>query len=333
MKIHVRRDGRQFGPYSEQSIQMQLAQGTLLPTDLVWQEGWNDWIPLKDFPDVQAVTVPPEAPEPPTVGTPWLGAGIIGVSLCVILLVGFLIRTHLNAVDAGDSLKTTPTLLDANGATNIPTTTAPDFLPSQMNSNDNQTAVTLINPKLKEAQPLDGSPSSPSLDTINATLQSNPKNLDAYLDRGAIYSQKKLWVQAENDYKTILQLDSNNFIAKFNLAEIKFQQKEYADARPGFIALQDNTDHGDLAKYKVFLCDLFNGNEAMAAKELDAFNLIGANASYYFGNAAWDLYHKKPEDARGWLASAIRIYTPKKCSLYAASLQDLGYLPLPPPAK
>jgi len=338
MKIYVYRNGEQFGPYSRHEIQEQFAQGSLLPTDLLWHEGWKEWILLKDFMDAfQPPSFPPAVPEtdsmrkPHLARTPWLGAVITGVSLFAILYVGFLIRTHLWTPHAGDFLKTNVKLLDAKGATNIQTTTAANSFRSLTNSNSNQTNGIFITSKIKVAsEPVDGSQSNDALDAINITLKSDPKNLYAYLNRAAIYSQKKLWPQAGSDYQTVLQLDSNNFIAKFNLAEIKFQQKEYDDARAGFIALQNNSENADLAKYKVFLCDLFNGNEAVAAQELDAFNRIGTNASYYFGNAAWDLFHKKPEKARGLVASANRIYTPNKCSLYEASLQDLGYLPLPP---
>ena len=118
---------------------------------------------------------------------------------------------------------------------------------------------------------------------------------------------------------------------KFNLAEIEFRQKEYDAARPGFATLTQDSTMGDLAAYKVFLCDLFGGHEHVAASELDAFNQVGSNASYYFTNIAWSFYHQKTEDARSWVMSARRIYPPNKFSLYAASLRDLGYLPLPPP--
>ena len=88
-----------------------------------------------------------------------------------------------------------------------------------------------------------------------------------------------------------------------------------------------------MASYKVFLCDLFGGREDLASKELDIFNQAGRNASYYFANAAWSLYHHKTDDGRDWLTQAMNIYAPNKCRLYAKSLVDLGYLPLPPPSQ
>ena len=170
-----------------------------------------------------------------------------------------------------------------------------------------------------------------ALDKVNSALKIAPKNAEAYGLRGGIYAEKKLWDQAEKDFQTALQIDGKNVQMKFNVAEIEFMQKKYDAARPSFVALGQDSAMGDLATYKVFLCDLFGGHEEVAAKELAAFNQVGANASYYFANAAWLLYHQKTEDARGWLISAANIYAPTKFRIYAASLIDLGYMPLPPP--
>ena len=145
---------------------------------------------------------------------------------------------------------------------------------------------------------------------VNQEIGAEPRNVTAYILRGNIYAEKKAWDQAKEDYQTALQLDDKNFEVKFNLAEILFMQKNYDQARPGFAALEQDFDKGDLASYKVFLCDLFAGHEATSAQELDAFNKVGSNASYYFANAAWSLYHQKREDARGWLLAATGIYGP-----------------------
>jgi hypothetical protein len=119
-------------------------------------------------------------------------------------------------------------------------------------------------------------------------------------------------------------------VIKFDQAELKFMQKKYDDARPGFVGLQSDKDFGDFATYKVFLCDLFGAHQEVAAKELDALNQVGGNPSYYFGNAAWDLVHHKTNEASDWLRSAARIYAnaPAKIAQYTTSLRDLGYLPI-----
>jgi hypothetical protein len=169
---------------------------------------------------------------------------------------------------------------------------------------------------------------------ISAAMKANPKNITSYVFRGTIYSQRKMWPQAQQDFNAALQIDPVNVAVKFNLAEINFMQKRYDLARTGFAVLQDNPeagglDLGDLARYKVFLCDLLGGHEDVAAKELAVFNDAGSKPSYYFSNAAWDFAHHQPTEAAGWLGSAINIYSPQKNNLYSQTLRDLGYIPMP----
>jgi len=168
-----------------------------------------------------------------------------------------------------------------------------------------------------------------ALDKVNEALVASPQSPAAYCLRGNINAEKKLWDEAEKDYQTALQLDAKNKQVRFDMAELNFMQKKYDEAKPGFAALKEDSDLGDLAAYKVFLCDLYAGHEDAAAKELDAFNQVASNASYYFANVAWCLYHHKTEEGRTWILSAGNIYGGRKLGVYASSLVDLGYLPLP----
>ena len=177
-----------------------------------------------------------------------------------------------------------------------------------------------------------------AMNDLSQALKVNPNSAGAYILRASIYCQKKLWTQAEDDFKAAARIAPANVVVKFNMVEVRFMQKQYDAARPGFVALEKDPDvikgdpeMVDFAAYKVFLCDLFGGHEAVAKKELDVFNDAMGNPSYYFGNAAWSLVHKNIEDGRSWLLSASRIYPPRKNLYYAQSLRDLGYLPLPAP--
>jgi Tfp pilus assembly protein PilF len=168
-----------------------------------------------------------------------------------------------------------------------------------------------------------------ALARANALLRADPRNVAAYLVRGNIYGDRQLCLLAREDYETALRLDPGNLLARANLAEMEFRQKQYDAARTDFAALESVQQIRDLAGYKVFLCDLFAAHNEMAHQELQAFDAVGENASYYFGNAAWDLVHHDLTQARGFLTSAQNIYEPHKVELYAASLLQLGYLPLP----
>ena len=225
--------------------------------------------------------------------------------------------------------------------TNVSSTNSLLFASSQVNSstatvtstNSDASSGDKTPPTLTDAAKLYNQDKlDEALAMVNAVLQSNPKNSNAYILRGAINSAKQLWDQAEKDYQTALQMEPTNDGIRYDLADLRFKQKQFDDARRAFVSLPNNPDEDirDLIKYKIFLCDLLEGHDDIAAKELDAFNQAGINPSYYFGNAAWDLVHKKPEEARSWLVSATRIYPPRKHLLYLSMLKNMGYLPLPP---
>ncbi len=217
-------------------------------------------------------------------------------------------------------------------AANFPATNTPAATPPPTNGNPGQPPAAPADLLLRQAlQLVAQNQIDAALDKVNAALQAAPQNTAAYELRGTIYAGEKNWSRAEKDYQTALQMDGKDNRLKYNLTELQFLQKNYADARPGFVALEQDPNMDDLASYKVFLCDLLGGHEDVAARELDAFNRVGGNPSYYFANAAWSLIHHKTEDARGWLTTASKIYPSRKWMYYASSLIELGYMPLPPP--
>jgi tetratricopeptide (TPR) repeat protein len=171
-----------------------------------------------------------------------------------------------------------------------------------------------------------------ALNKANQLVALDTQSRDAHMLRANIYADQKQWDKADYDYQVVLTIDPTFSPAKFDMAELKFMQKKYDEARVGFTELKDDKDFGDFATYKVLLCDLFAPHEDAAAKDLDALNQVGGNPSYYFGNAAWDLVHNKPSDAANWLKSASRIYSnnPQKFAHYTRSLFSLGYLPIHP---
>ena len=139
-----------------------------------------------------------------------------------------------------------------------------------------------------------------AVNIVNTAVKTNPKSFASLTLRGMIYSQKKNWVQSDADFNAALVLDPSNVVVKFNISEIKFVQKQYDAARPGFLALESDPAMGDFASYKVFLCDLLGGHDDVAAKELAAFNAAATHPSYYFvAYAAWYYWSTKNRRMRG----------------------------------
>jgi tetratricopeptide (TPR) repeat protein len=173
-----------------------------------------------------------------------------------------------------------------------------------------------------------------ALAKATALVEADPKTIPPYVVRGHIYSEMSQWDKADADYQTILQIDPSNFAAQFNRCEIQLSKKDYDKARDGFFALEKNPDWGDLASYKVFVCDLFAGHELASRSEFETFNKAGTHASYYFANATWSFYHKQPDEGQSWVNSAERIYPHKAIYFYSATLVDRGYMkPLPDDVK
>lgn len=167
-----------------------------------------------------------------------------------------------------------------------------------------------------------------ALTRVNAVLQHDPNNLGGHILRGDLYAKKRMWPQANDDFTAALKIKADNRVARFDLAEIKLMQRQYAEAKLAFLSLKDDSELGDLVAYKIFLCDLYGKNEDEASKEFVSFEHAGRGASYYYAHAAWNLYYKRPEDAQSWLDSAARIYTPNKNHNYLSTLEEFGYLPL-----
>ena len=62
MPIHISRGDESSGPYSLEEVQAYLDQGLLLPADLAWQEGLDEWIPLSEL--VRQLPVMESVPPP-----------------------------------------------------------------------------------------------------------------------------------------------------------------------------------------------------------------------------------------------------------------------------
>ncbi len=167
-----------------------------------------------------------------------------------------------------------------------------------------------------------------ALEMANYYLLRDPTNVVGYLQRGNLFLTEKKMDLAKLDFEHALRIKSDCAPAIFGIAEIAFVQGHYDDARPGFLAIEGDINYGDLAKYKVFLCDLFGGHQDAATRELAVFNDAGSDASYYFANMAWSFYHKKNGDAQNWWQSAVQIFSPQKLQIYAKPLIEHGYNPV-----
>ncbi|MHA3772002.1 tetratricopeptide repeat protein [Verrucomicrobiota bacterium sgz303538] len=147
--------------------------------------------------------------------------------------------------------------------------------------------------------------------------------------RGAIAIERKQFDEGAKYCQQALKQDPKFFPARFNLAEIPFVQKKYAEARTGFQKMLDEDPQNELLEYRVFLTYLLEGNDDAAKKALDEIKFPSNTASYYYANAAWEFAHGNEEKALGWIRSGDWVFPPSRNQNFADVLYDVGWLKRP----
>jgi GYF domain 2 len=66
MNYYVARGGETYGPYSLETVQKYLAEGSILATDMARLDGNQDWVPLRQLLNLPAATQSPAYPPPPS---------------------------------------------------------------------------------------------------------------------------------------------------------------------------------------------------------------------------------------------------------------------------
>jgi Flp pilus assembly protein TadD len=170
------------------------------------------------------------------------------------------------------------------------------------------------------------------LDAIDAR---QPDLAESQNLRGVILMRQSEYDQAEAALQKALATDPKFWNARFNLAEIPFLRKDWAEARKRFEALlQGNASElqgeaAQLIQYKVLLTYLLEGKENMVDSILAKFELTPDTPAVQYSNAAIALQHKKEQEAKDLLAAAEKKFSPQLNKLFAESLYEVGWLQKP----
>lgn len=78
MDIFIIREGRQTGPFSEDTVKAQLTEGSVRPVDMGWRKGMAEWRPLSEVLKTSPEKVAPPATTPPAEGASPDGASAKG---------------------------------------------------------------------------------------------------------------------------------------------------------------------------------------------------------------------------------------------------------------
>src|SRR6478672_9875661 len=110
--------------------------------------------------------------------------------------------------------------------------------------------------------------------------------------RGVVYMRQGLYDKAEAALSEARGLDPKFWNARFNLAEIPFLKKDWADARKRFQELLTGNATGlqgeatQLIQYKILLTYLLEGNDTMVDSILAKFELSPDTPAVHYANAA-----------------------------------------------
>jgi len=153
--------------------------------------------------------------------------------------------------------------------------------------------------------------------------------------RGVILMRQGKYDEAETALQEAAKIDPKFWNARFNLAEIPFLKKDWAEARKRFEQLLSN-GASDLAKeasqliqYKILLTYLQEGNGNMVDSMLAKLELSPDTPAVDYVKAAVALQQKNQSEAKDWISAAEKNYSPQLNKLFAESLYEVGWLEKP----
>ena len=153
--------------------------------------------------------------------------------------------------------------------------------------------------------------------------------------RGVILMRQAKYDEAETALQEAARIDPKFWNARFNLAEIPFLKKDWAEARKRFEQLLASGG-SDLAKeasqliqYKILLTYLQEGNGNMVDSMLAKLELSPDTPAVDYVKAAVALQAKNQSEAKDWISAAEKNYSPQLNKLFVESLYEVGWLEKP----
>jgi len=123
-----------------------------------------------------------------------------------------------------------------------------------------------------------------SIDDQNKAISLNPSEIDPYINRGIAEEALGLWSQAKKDYMFVIEKDSKNFSALYNLANVEGSLSHWEKARDLFSKATIYNPGFAMARSSMALADNQLGNIDESEKELK--NLIRRYPTFADARAA-----------------------------------------------
>ena len=184
----------------------------------------------------------------------------------------------------------------------------------------------------KAFRDFDGNNFPEALKQLDAIDARQPDLAESQNLRGVILMREGIYDKAEAALDEALRIDPKFWNARFNLAEIPFLQKNWSEARTRFQNLLTSDvaelqgDAAQLIQYKILLTYLLEGKENMVDSILAKFELSPDTPAVHYSNAAIALQRKDSKQAKEWMATAEKNFSPQLNKLFAESLYEVGWL-------
>src|SRR5881396_913542 len=153
--------------------------------------------------------------------------------------------------------------------------------------------------------------------------------------RGVILMRQGNYDQAETTFQEAAKIDPKFWNARFNLAQIPFLKKDWGEARKRFDQLLSSgesdlaSEASQLIQYKILLTYLLEGKENTVDSILAKLELSPDTPAVDYVKAAVAFQHKNEKEAKDWVATAEKKFSPQLNKLFAESLYEVGWLQKP----
>src|SRR5205823_7612622 len=123
--------------------------------------------------------------------------------------------------------------------------------------------------------------------------------------------------------------------SRFNLAEVAFLKKNWAEARNQFEALLASNGHeleekmAQLIQYKILLTFVLENKASRFSEILSKFEGWGDSPAFDYAKAAIAWHDQKKEDAEKWMAAAEKKFSPQLNKLFLESFYEVGWMQRP----
>jgi len=185
------------------------------------------------------------------------------------------------------------------------------------------------------AQELNAGHYRDALQKLDAIDARQPDMAAAQNLRGVAWMRLAEFRKAETALRKAREIDPDFWEAHFNLAEVPFLTQDWTEARRRFTALAaEPNEHlqgatSDLIQFKILLTFLLEGKEKMGAPVLEKLKASPESPALYYAKAALALRHKDQQEAKAWMATAAKEFSPQLNKLFAESFYEVGWLPKP----